>query len=116
MTLCILLISSSKAIGAASTETNTKSGPEAEAEELRTYDLKVYKAQHQMVKEMSARLRDYNVPFFGTRSDLVRRNGTNQEHPGTSTGTLTGGKIDEKDLVQLQRRMLEVLEDLCKDD
>ncbi|RKF63040.1 hypothetical protein OnM2_028100 [Erysiphe neolycopersici] len=84
-------------------ETNIKSMER----ELQTFDLKVYKAQMQMVREMNAKLRTLGVPFFGTRSDLVR--------PATKKVEKVKGpkEIDEADLVKLQRRMLEFLEDLC---
>lgn len=78
--------------------------------ELQTFDLKVYKAQMQMVREMNAKLRSLGVPFFGTRSDLVR--------PASKKLDLTKDgdeMIDEADLVKLQRRMLEMLEDLCNE-
>ncbi|KAI6250057.1 hypothetical protein HI914_02087 [Erysiphe necator] len=78
--------------------------------ELQTFDLKVYKAQIQMVREMNAKLRSLGVPFFGTRSELVR--------PAIKKTEIVkdeAGLIDEADLVKLQRRMLEMLEDLCND-
>lgn len=80
------------------------------ARELQTFDLKVYKAQMQMVREMNAKLRALGVPFFGTRSNLVR--------PASKIEVAQEGKavIDEADLVKLQRRMLQILEDLCKDE
>lgn len=78
------------------------------AEELRTFDMKVYRAQVQMVKEMSAKLKGFGVPFFGTRSELVRKKG------GMSAEE-DGKKIDETELVELQRRMIALLEDLCNE-
>lgn len=59
-----------------------------------------------MVKEMSMKLKSFGVPFFGTRTDLVRA-------PGEAPGE--GKKIDQAELVELQRRMIGILEDLCKD-
>jgi hypothetical protein len=90
--------------------------PEALARELETFDMKVYKAQVQMVREMNARLRNLGVPFFGTRTDLVWV--VVKETPATSgTERLKDEKgiIDEIDLVKLQRRMLVILEDLSSD-
>jgi len=76
--------------------------------ELETFDMKVYRAQMQMVREMNTKLRSLGVPFFGTRSDLVRPVGA--EGPKDEKGM-----IDEVDLVKLQRKMLAILEDLCND-
>lgn len=64
--------------------------------------MKVYKAQTQMVKEMDGKLRNLGVPFFGMESELVRVDGKD-------------GMIDKTELVELQRRMLSILEDLCGD-
>ena len=81
------------------------------AKELETFDMKVYKAQTQMVKEMMAALRKLGVPFFGTRSDLVRVAGKE----GGGDGKDGQGMIEEAELAKLQRRMLVILEDLCSD-
>lgn len=78
--------------------------------ELHTFDLKVYKAQIQMVREMNTKLRGLGVPFFGTKTELVRPANKKSDQP------LDGKEmINEVDLVKLQRRMLEMLEDLCDD-
>lgn len=95
---------------------NSRPGTETAEEELRTFDLKVYRAQHQMVKEMSAKLKSLGVPFFGTRTELVKKPGKDS----TSNGELEEGGdskkfISEKDLVDLQRKMLNLLEDLCSE-
>ncbi len=77
--------------------------------------MKVYRAQMQMTREMSNNLRNLGVPFFGTRSDLVRpagREGTAPSADGPKDGKVM---IDEAELVKLQRRMLTILEELCND-
>jgi hypothetical protein len=86
------------------------------AKELETFDMKVYKAQMQMVREMTAKLRSLGVPFFGTRAELVRVDGKERAEEARSDGPKDGnGAIDEVELVKLQRRMLTLLEDLCGD-
>jgi hypothetical protein len=78
--------------------------------------MKVYKAQLQMVKEMTAKLRSLGVPFFGIRSDLVRPIGKEANaSSGTADPKDEKGTIDEVELVRLQRKMLAILEDLCSD-
>lgn len=99
-----------------------------EADELRVFDTKVYRAQLQMVKEMSTKLKSMGVPFFGTRTELVRVSGPKdgmikkdkkEEASGLNLDGSSevkkeeGRKIDEEDLIGLQRRMLDILEDLC---
>lgn len=76
--------------------------------------MKVYKAQLAMNREMSNKLRSLGVPFFGTRSDLVKPAGNEASEPHMDT---KDGKamIDEAELMNLQRRMLTMLEELCND-
>lgn len=92
------------------------------AEELRVFDGKVYRAQTQMVKEICAKLKGLGVPFFGTRGELVRAKGERdgegkEEDAGDGKGEGRGvvKKIDEEELVELQRRMIGILEDLCSE-
>lgn len=101
-----------KLVGGSVTEGNSSNtSPEEMAKELETFDMKVYKAQTQMVKEMMAALRKLGVPFFGTKSDLVRVAGKE----GGDDGKYGQGMIEEAELIKLQRRMLVILEDLCSD-
>ena len=101
-------------MGGSVTEGNSSNtSPEEMAKELETFDMKVHRAQTQMVKEMMAALRKLGVPFFGTRSDLVRVPG--KEGRGDGRDGQSMGMIDEVELINLQRRMLVILEDLCSD-
>lgn len=101
--LPIMLTTGRKAVGGLVVHSS-----EDPAEELKTFDMKVYRAQVQMVKEMSAKLKGFGVPFFGTRSELVRKRGG---EPADGDGK----KINEMELVELQRRMIALLEDLCNE-
>jgi hypothetical protein len=101
-----------KLVGGTITEGTSNTSPEETAKELETFDMKVYRAQTQMVKEMMGVLRRVGVPFFGTRSELVRVAGKEAAGGDGKDGT---GMIDEEDLVKLQRKMLMFLEDLCSD-
>ncbi|KAI9793211.1 MAG: hypothetical protein M1816_000632 [Peltula sp. TS41687] len=97
---------------------------EDDANELLLYDRKVHRAAVEMVKAMSSELKDMGVPFFGTRSHLIEmgaattatssaRNtssGQGVDDGGTAPGKTT---IDQRELGKLQRKMLEMLEDMC---
>jgi hypothetical protein len=62
-----------KAVGGKSEfQSNTLAGPEAAKEELKTYNMKVYRAQLQMIKQMRGKLSTLGIPFFGTKPELVR--------------------------------------------
>ncbi|EDN98075.1 hypothetical protein SS1G_12932 [Sclerotinia sclerotiorum 1980 UF-70] len=106
-----------KAVGGATSSGASNTSPEELAQELETFDMKVYRAQTQMVREMNGKLRNLGVPFFGTKSELVRITGKAIATNGTGTNATEGEKamIDEDELVELQRRMLNILEDLCND-
>jgi hypothetical protein len=104
-----------KAVGGSTAAGTSNTSPEELVKELETFDMKVYKAQMQMVREMNSKLRSLGVPFFGTRSDLVRPSGKIPSVTEGSGGPEGKAMIDEVDLVKLQRKMLAVLEDLCND-
>lgn len=91
---------------------------EDSAEELRVFDAKVYRAQVQMVKEMSAKLKGLGVPFFGTRGEMVRKEDVSKVSEGDGEKKGAGRddrRIGEAELVELQRRMIGILEDLCSE-
>jgi hypothetical protein len=94
----------------------SNNSPEELAKELETFDMKVYRAQTQMAKEMNTRLRSLGVPFFGTTTELVRIAGKDRlEGRGVDGPKDEKGMINENELVKLQRRMLVILEDICTD-
>lgn len=95
-------------------KSSTNTSLEDMARELETFDMKVYKAQIQMVREMTAKLRNLGVPFFGTKSELIRKNGSGSAG-GFKSPSEKDIMIDEAELVKLQRKMLAILEDLCSD-
>jgi hypothetical protein len=110
------LIAYRKAVGGTIASGYSNTNPEEMARELEVFDMKVHRAQIQMVKEMSSKLQSLGIPFFGTRSDLVRLASRIQtEEVETSTQNLERGMINEQELVNLQRKMLEILEGLCSE-
>jgi hypothetical protein len=111
----IKLIFLRKSVGGASTTGTSNVSPEEMAKELETFDIKVYKAQLQLVKEFTSKLRSLGVPFFGTKSELVKRAGKKVDGDQTDGTKNEKGMIDEAELVKLQKRMLGLLEDLCSD-
>jgi len=101
-------------------QSNTLVGSDAAMAELKTYNMKVYRAQLQMIKQMRGKLITLGIPFFGTRPELVRPNrkeatkkyseeGQRDEKPGSDK------RIDEDALIGLQKKMLGFLEELCKE-
>ena len=97
----------------------TKQDPEADLRELERYDRKVYIACGEMIAATERELRGLGVPFFSVKEWFIRRDrGANRE---TVSGDGVGGaqdrdgKIGEEELMALRRRMVELLEDLCKE-
>lgn len=65
-----------------------------------------------------AELRGLGIPFFTLRKELVQDTPSNIEGAQSrsqmeSAGT-TSSTVSKSELVKLQQRMLELLEDLCK--
>jgi hypothetical protein len=106
-------------VGGTISEGSSNTSPDEIAKELAAFDMKVYKAQFQMVTEMTTRLRNLGVPFFGTKTELVRVKGKDTERAEVEGGSHTTKDetrmIDEAELMALQKKMLALLEDLCSD-
>ncbi|RAH68997.1 uncharacterized protein BO66DRAFT_376650 [Aspergillus aculeatinus CBS 121060] len=82
-----------RSVGAPVDNNKSISTAEEDQAELTNYDAKVYRASRQMADAMIAELRGLGIPFFNIRKDLTL--------------------ISRQDLLQLQRRILELLLDLC---
>ncbi|KAF2834771.1 hypothetical protein M501DRAFT_963871, partial [Patellaria atrata CBS 101060] len=98
-----------KSIGALSIDMDDPNNEESRKRELEAYDTRVYNASSDMYKTMCAELKGLGVPFFGTKSDLILNPQdleTDHQRPKF--------KVTEAELLSLQRRMLEYLEDMYK--
>lgn len=62
----------------------------------------------EMIAATERELKVLGVPFFGVGEGLIRRDGGGVREKDE-------GGIGEKELQGLRKRMLELLEDLCKD-
>lgn len=64
-------------------------------------------------------LRGLGIPFFTLRKELIQDTMSSSEDPGlrhmSDTKSSVPTPITKTDLVKLQQRMLELLEDLCKE-
>jgi hypothetical protein len=91
----------------------------AEQLELEDYDKKVYKASAQMADALMAELRGMKIPFFMLQKSLTHDSDTAENvFPSDNTdgpGDAVPSKLNKSDLANLQRRMLGLLEDLCKE-
>jgi hypothetical protein len=65
-----------------------------------------------MVVEMGGKLQRLGVPFFGTRPELIRYDG-GVDGAADDRAEGDGKGITESELLEMQRRMLGILEDLC---
>lgn len=85
----------------------------ANAEQLKAYDKKVHRAQSEMFNAMSGQLKSLGVPFFGVKPELI----ANQEEAGAGANSDAGSraKITPDELLKLQKKMIEYLEDMYKD-
>ncbi|KAJ5127399.1 hypothetical protein N7448_008178 [Penicillium atrosanguineum] len=94
------------------------SSMEEDKEELANYDAKVYRASAQMTDAMTAELRGLKIPFFVIQQSLIQEPTESNSIKGFSAqekrleGSAT---VTKAELASLQRRMLELLQDLCKE-
>ena len=73
-------------------------------------------ACREMALASTAELARLGVPFFDIQEDLiVRRRQVVGQVRDSSSGEKTEGRIGEEELEALQTKMLELLEDLCKE-
>lgn len=88
-----------------------------EKEELEIFDKKVHRAQKEMVAAMAKELERMGVPFFGTRKEFLaqgaRELGGQIDEKDDRNQDKEKDVIDEKELLALQRRMVEILENLA---
>ncbi|KAJ5334988.1 Protein of unknown function DUF2458 [Penicillium brevicompactum] len=86
------------------------------AAELKTYDLKVHAAAVKMADALAAELRGMDIPFFTLRKDLVKDAPNAGDSVQSKAGTAAASSsITKPELLDLQNRMLGLLEDLCKE-
>ncbi|KAI9820169.1 MAG: hypothetical protein M1827_005791 [Pycnora praestabilis] len=104
-----------------SIHTDVSETPEEDTAELLRYDRKVHRACTEMVEAMSAEFKTFGVPFFGTKDNLIGETGNgfkaaevdvSREEDGKR---ILGGKLTTTGLIDLQKRMLELLEDMCQE-
>ncbi|OOQ90849.1 hypothetical protein PEBR_02870 [Penicillium brasilianum] len=100
-------------------DSKTTTDENSEQTELDEYDRKVYKASAQMAEALIAELRGMKIPFFGLQKSLIQDSDTPEDVlPNFNTdgsGDVPPSKLTKLEHANLQRRMLGLLEDLCKE-
>ncbi|KAL2012748.1 hypothetical protein VTN00DRAFT_273 [Thermoascus crustaceus] len=107
-----------RSVGAPVDTSKEISTAEEDRAEITNYDAKVYKASVDMAKALDSELRALGIPFFALKHSLVSSTSPpdktdtteQQQKRGDTTTTVT-----REELLSLQRRMLELLQDLCKE-
>ena len=82
--------------------------------EISNYDKKVYRALSEMSKSLDSELRGLGIPFFAIRRELVGSANDDQRSSRPAEG-IQKATVSPDELASLQRRMLDLLEDLCKE-
>ncbi|KAI9757289.1 MAG: methylglyoxal reductase (NADPH-dependent) gre2 [Chaenotheca gracillima] len=103
-----------RTVGGDSSQDTPASTEEDNAREITMHNAKVYRASHDMVKAMSTEFKNLGIPFFGTQTRLVEKGRALRDSEDQSYARLDG-RIYEDDLLKLQRKMVEMLEDLCRE-
>ena len=81
---------------------------------MRNYDAKVHRACRDMSKSMSAELEALGIPFFGISPKLVAAS-PDVKNPIAVDSVDVDGRLPQEKLTALKRKMVELLEDMCKD-
>lgn len=72
-----------------------------------------------MTDALIAEMRGLGIPFFALRKDLIQDDSSTKEDPGprrvSNVKQSASSPIVRSELEKLQRRMLDLLEDLCKE-
>lgn len=69
-----------------------------------------------MADALAAELRGMDIPFFTLRKDLVKSTPNTGDSSQSKTSTAAASSsVTEPELLELQKRMLGLLEDLCKE-
>lgn len=97
-----------RAIGGKVNEVEVDRDPQMDVKELEAYDKKVYTEQVKMAADIDRQLRALGVPFFAIKHDLVILE-QGEARPDEKT------RLDKGELRELQRKMLQTLEDLFGD-
>ena len=96
-----------------------KQTAEEDRAELTNYDAKVYKASRQMSDAMIAELKALRIPFFTIKKGLVLDSDPSNMGRTTTTTAPTvkqqQQQLSREELSALQLRMLELLQDLCRE-
>jgi len=99
-----------QSLGSSSTTNLPISAPDNAADELATFDRKIYAAQTTMEEAMAVELKGLGVPFFGTDVGCMgAAEGEGEGRPRWSP------RVTEAELLGLRRRMVEHLEDLYRE-
>ncbi|KAL2003118.1 hypothetical protein VTN02DRAFT_4979 [Thermoascus thermophilus] len=110
-----------RSVGAPVDTSREISTAEEDRAELANYDAKVYKASVNMAKALDSELRALGIPFFALKHSLVSSTPPPDEAkppPGTENEKREKKEketVTREELLSLQRRMLELLQDLCKE-
>lgn len=90
--------------------------PEEDAEELRRYDAKIYRALLAMDRSMRDELGAIGIPFFCIDENCIGPEATAKEDSiGQGASARGDGKISSTALREMRLRMIETLEDLSGD-
>lgn len=84
--------------------------------------MKVHRACTEMYNAILSEMRSMGIPFFGTSARFISNTGCQPDSMTESRSSSNSGindrspdKITSEELTSLQRRILQVLVDLCKE-
>ncbi|EGD84380.1 hypothetical protein H112_08085 [Trichophyton rubrum D6] len=104
-----------RAVGGKVTDKPHESAPEEHELEIKRYDDKVYKASVEMSKALHLELKAMGIPFFAIKEELIRPASPDSGSKPENIDNSTERCITAEEAKALQLRMLDLLQDLCKE-
>ncbi|KAK2873340.1 hypothetical protein FQN49_002436 [Arthroderma sp. PD_2] len=90
--------------------------PQEDELEIKQYDEKVYKASAEMTRALDSELKALGIPFFAIKQELIRSpSSDDSSSKQASINNGTDNCITQEEVALLRLRMLELLQDLCKE-
>ncbi|KAF3491120.1 uncharacterized protein GIQ15_00637 [Arthroderma uncinatum] len=104
-----------RAVGGKVTNQPHEAAPQEDELEIKHYDDKVYKASTEMSKALDSELKALGIPFFAIKQDLIRPSPSDGSSKPEDVNSSTDNCITPEEATVLRQRMLELLQDLCKE-
>ncbi|EFQ97761.1 hypothetical protein MGYG_00802 [Nannizzia gypsea CBS 118893] len=104
-----------RSVGGKVTDRPHDAAPEEDELEIKRYDEKVYTASMEMSKALHSELKALGIPFFAIKEELIQPTSSGSDSKPPNIDNRTEKCVTAEEVKALQLRMLDLLQDLCKE-